>query len=197
MSKPLVVLTILFPVVAILLCAGTPNQSSTGTSARLARGRMTSVPRAWVPRSKSERWECIVVHHSATPMGGAARFDRAHRERGFDELGYHFVIGNGTDTADGQVEVGPRWRAQKYGAHCRSPEDYYNEHGIGICLVGNFDEARPTAAQTQSLERLVRYLSRTYDIPASKVYTHGGVTGMTHCPGKHFDLKALRKALKN
>jgi len=197
MSKPLVVLTTLLPLAAILLYAGAPkDQSASGSHGVLARGRMQSVPRTWVPRNKSERWECIVVHHSATPMGGAARFDRAHRERGFDELGYHFVIGNGTDTADGEVEVGPRWKAQKYGAHCRSPEDYYNEHGIGICLVGNFDETRPTAAQVQSLTRLVKYLRRTYDIPADKVFSHGGVTGMTHCPGKHFDLKALRKAVR-
>jgi N-acetyl-anhydromuramyl-L-alanine amidase AmpD len=198
MSKSLVVLTTLLPVAAILLYAGAPSDRPSDGCGRgvLARGRMPTVPRAWVPRSKSERWECIVVHHSATPMGGASRFDRAHRERGFDELGYHFVIGNGTDTADGQVEVGPRWKAQKYGAHCRSPEDYYNEHGIGICLVGNFDEGRPTAAQVQSLTKLVKYLRRTYDIPADKVFSHGGVTGMTHCPGKHFDLKALRKAVK-
>jgi N-acetyl-anhydromuramyl-L-alanine amidase AmpD len=197
MSKPLVVLTTLLPVAAILLYAGAPKDSSgRGGGGVLARGRMQTVPRAWVPPSKSERWECIVVHHSATPMGGAARFDRAHRERGFDELGYHFVIGNGTDTDDGEVEVGPRWKAQKYGAHCRSPDDYYNEHGIGICLVGNFDETRPTAAQVQSLTRLVKYLRRTYDIPADKVFSHGGVTGMTHCPGKNFDLKALRKAVR-
>jgi len=196
MSKPLVVLTTLLPLAAILLYAGAPKDPPAGSHGVLSRGRMQSVPRAWVPRNKSERWECIVVHHSATPMGGAARFDRAHRERGFDELGYHFVIGNGTDTADGEVEVGPRWKAQKYGAHCRSPEDYYNEHGIGICLVGNFDETRPTAAQVQSLTRLVKYLRRTYDIPADKVFSHGGVTGMTHCPGKHFDLKALRKAVR-
>jgi N-acetyl-anhydromuramyl-L-alanine amidase AmpD len=196
MSKPLVVLTTLLPLAAILLYAGAPKDPPAGGGGVLGRGRMQTVPRAWVPRSKSERWECIVVHHSATPMGGATRFDRAHRERGFDELGYHFVIGNGTDTGDGEVEVGPRWKAQKYGAHCRSPEDYYNEHGIGICLVGNFDESRPTAAQVQSLTRLVKYLRRTYDIPADKVFSHGGVTGMTHCPGKHFDLKALRKAVR-
>ena len=208
MSKPLVVVTTLLPVLAILLYAGAPARpqpdavpseeapSDAAPPGVLARGRMQTVPRAWVPRKKSGQWECVVIHHSATPVGGATRFDRAHRERGFDELGYHFVIGNGTDTADGQVEVGPRWKAQKYGAHCRSPEDYYNEHGIGICLVGNFDDGRPTAAQVKSLAKLVKYLRRTYDIPANKVLSHGGVTGTTQCPGKHFDLKGLRKAVK-
>ena len=194
MSKPLVVLTVVLPALAILLFAGGTTRDGVLTG----RGRppAPAVPRAWVPKAKSERWECIVIHHSATDFGGARRFDRAHRERGFDELGYHFVIGNGTDTADGQVEVGPRWRVQKYGAHCRSPQDYYNEHGIGVCLVGNFDEDRPTAAQMDSLKKLVRHLSKTYDIPPNKIYSHGGVTGMTHCPGKNFDLKALRKAVR-
>ena len=192
MSKPLVVLTVVLPAVAILLFAG----GTAGEDVAAGRAKTPPVPRAWVPKVKSERWECIVIHHSATDFGGARRFDRAHRDRGFDELGYHFVIGNGTDTADGQVEVGPRWRIQKYGAHCRSPQDYYNEHGIGVCLVGNFDEDRPTAAQMDSLKKLVRHLSKTYDIPASRIYTHGGVTGMTHCPGKNFNLKALRNAVR-
>jgi len=158
---------------------------------------LTGVPREWLPLAQANAWKWIVIHHSATPTGGAAAFDKMHKSKGWDELGYHFVIGNGTDTADGQVEVGPRWKAQKYGAHCRSPEDYYNEHGIGICLVGNFDEGPPSAAQQQSLAKLVRYLCRTYDIPASRVYTHGGVTHQTRCPGSQFDLKALRKSIRN
>lgn len=198
MSRPVAAVAIVLPVVAILLYCAAPEQAVAASRAGKAGGggRAGVVPRAWVPKAKSERWECIVIHHSATDVGGAKRFDRAHRERGFDELGYHFVIGNGTDTADGHVEVGSRWRAQKYGAHCRSPQDYYNEHGIGVCLVGNFDEARPTAAQMASLKKLLRHLSHTYDIPAKRVHTHGGVTGMTHCPGKHFDLKAVRKAVR-
>jgi N-acetyl-anhydromuramyl-L-alanine amidase AmpD len=150
-----------------------------------------------VPPVKRDRWECIVIHHSATDFGGAARFDKGHRAKGWDELGYHFVIGNGSDTRDGLVEVGPRWTEQRHGAHCRSPEDYYNEHGIGICLVGNFDEGPPSPAQQRSLTKLVRYLCRTYGIPANRVYTHGGVTHQTRCPGSHFDLKALRKSIRN
>jgi len=81
-------------------------------------------------------WRHIVIHHSATATGSAASFDREHRERGWEGLGYHFVIGNGTGTGDGQVEVGYRWRNQQRGAHAGNLE--YNEYGIGICLVGDF-----------------------------------------------------------
>src|SRR5205823_9925777 len=61
-----------------------------------------AVPADWVPVSHANQWYWIVIHHSATPTSGAAAIDKMHRARGFDELGYHFVIGNGTDTRDGQ-----------------------------------------------------------------------------------------------
>jgi N-acetyl-anhydromuramyl-L-alanine amidase AmpD len=195
MRKPLVAVGVVFGVGALLTAAVKAPPAMAGSLSR--RNGAPAVPRAWVPPVKSDRWECIVIHHSATDFGGAARFDKGHRAKGWDELGYHFVIGNGSDTRDGQVEVGPRWTEQRHGAHCRSPEDYYNEHGIGICLVGNFDEGPPTPAQQRSLTKLVRYLCRTYGIPASRVYTHGGVTHQTRCPGAHFDLKALRKSIRN
>jgi len=99
-----------------------------------------------------------VVHHSATATGGAVAFDKYHREvNGWDELGYDFVIGNGTDTPDGYVEVGSRWRKQKTGAHCKTADNYFNEHGIGICLVGDFTRTSPTPRQMASLVRLTRF----------------------------------------
>jgi N-acetyl-anhydromuramyl-L-alanine amidase AmpD len=146
---------------------------------------------AWIPARPSNRWECIVIHHSASEFGGANRFDEWHKSRGWDGLGYHFVIGNGTDTPDGQVEVGFRWTQQEHGAHCRTPDDYYNQHGIGICLVGNFDNYQPSPAQLKSLVRLCRFLCRRFNIPPDQIFTHGGVTGKTDCPGKNFDLGAL------
>ena len=113
---------------------------------------------AWYPRGRriSPRWTTVIIHHSATDGGGARSFDRYHRKsNGWDELGYHFVIGNGTDTPDGFVEVGSRWHKQKHGAHCKTRGNYYNEHGIGICLVGDFTKTRRTARQLASLKRLV------------------------------------------
>ena len=193
--RKLLAMTVLMLAAAALLAAALSAPPAWARSTSRRNGA-PSAPRAWSPPVKSNRWECIVIHHSATDYGGARRFDKGHKEKGWDDLGYHFVIGNGSDTRDGLVEVGPRWKEQRHGAHCRSPQDYYNEHGIGICLVGNFDEEKPSAAQVQSLAKLVRFLCRKYNIPASRVYTHGGVTHQTACPGKHFDLKALRRAVR-
>jgi N-acetyl-anhydromuramyl-L-alanine amidase AmpD len=150
---------------------------------------------AWLPANPSSKWECIVIHHSATDVGGAARFDKAHRAKGWDELGYHFVIGNGSDTPDGTVEVGPRWKEQKHGAHCKTPDEYYNEHGIGICLVGNFDNYDPTGPQMRSLATLCAFLSKRFHISTDHIFTHGGITGKTDCPGKRFDLTKFRAAM--
>jgi hypothetical protein len=151
-----------------------------------------AIPKDWVPHVPLRSWQAIVIHHSATPAGGAVRFDREHREKGWDELGYDFVIGNGTDTGDGQVEVGSRWVKQKIGAHAKTPDNWYNEHGIGICLVGNFDGDRPTAAQMRSVARLVSYLMKTYHIPADRVIGHGD-TKPTDCPGRHLHVAEVRR----
>ena len=194
MRKPLALSFVALAAGALLLAATWPPEALARSSSR--RNGSSTVPRGWTPQVKSNRWECIVIHHSATDFGGARRFDKGHKEKGWDDLGYHFVVGNGSDTRDGLVEVGPRWKEQRHGAHCRSEGDYYHEHGIGICLVGNFDVEQPSSAQTQNLNKLVRFLCRRYNIPPSKVYTHGGVTHQTRCPGKHFDLKALRRAVR-
>jgi hypothetical protein len=151
-----------------------------------------AVPREWIPPVAARDWRAIVIHHSATTTGGAAAFDKMHRAKGWDELGYDFVIGNGTDTADGQIEVGPRWTKQKYGAHAKTPDNWYNEHAVGICLVGNFDVERPTPKQMASLTKLVTYLMKTYHISADRVLGHGE-TKSTDCPGKYMNVNQFRR----
>ena len=132
-----------------------------------------------------------MIHHSATANGSAAEFDRMHKAKGWDELGYHFVIGNGTGSGNGQVEVGNRWRAQKWGAHAKTADNRFNDYGIGICLVGNFDINRPTAAQLQQLSKLVAFLEKTYRISDANVVGHGQ-TKATECPGKFMSIAQVR-----
>jgi hypothetical protein len=150
----------------------------------------------WLPPSGiSSRWTAIVIHHSVSDSANAASIDSFHRNsKGWDELGYHFVIGNGSKSGDGEIEVGPRWRKQKHGAHAKTADNYYNEHGIGICLIGNFQEYGPTPAQLRSLERLVRFLMLETGISPSGLYGHREVKA-TECPGRHFPLTAFRSRM--
>jgi N-acetyl-anhydromuramyl-L-alanine amidase AmpD len=144
-------------------------------------------PVAW--EAKNERpWKYIVIHHSATDRGSAETFDASHRDRGWDELGYHFVICNGNGSRDGLIEVGSRWGKQKHGAHTGGTrENEYNELGIGICLVGNFDQELPSDKQLESLHRLVTYLRWQYEIPAGRVMGHCDAPDQaTKCPGGLF-----------
>jgi hypothetical protein len=156
------------------------------------RPRIPGVPEEWVPAVAANSWKWIVIHHSATPAGSAAFFDRAHRQKGWDELGYHFVIGNGTGSRDGQIEVGPRWPKQKWGAHAKTADNQFNDYGIGICLVGNFEIDRPTAAQVRALAKLTAYLMQTYHIPADHVIGHGQAKP-TGCPGRNVSIAEIRR----
>ena len=143
-------------------------------------------------------WKYIVVHHSATARGNAASFDRSHRvDRGWDELGYHFVIDNGQGGPDGRIEVGSRWTKQKWGAHTGgTPDNEYNNHGIGICLVGDFSHSMPSRAQIASLELLVSTLAQKYNIDAARVIGHREApNSSTGCPGGSF-LKWVSQGLR-
>ena len=153
---------------------------------------MAGIPITWVPPVTARPWRWIVIHHSATTTGGAAAFDKMHRAKGWDELGYDFVIGNGSDTGNGQIEVGSRWIKQKIGAHAKSSDNRFNEYGIGICLVGNFDVERPTPQQMAALDRLVAYLMVTYHIRPDEIMGHKD-TKSTDCPGKYMNVAAVRR----
>ncbi len=92
----------------------------------------------------SRRWRYIVVHNSGTRQGNAKAFDyyHLHVRKMPNGLAYHFVIGNGTSTGDGEIEIGNRWKRQINGGHVHS--DYLNNIALGICLVGDFNRDTPT-----------------------------------------------------
>jgi len=132
------------------------------------------------------RWKYIVIHHSGTDAGGEAIFDRYHKEHNhWLGVGYDFVIGNGRGAEDGLVEVTFRWEKQLQGAHANQRE--YNQHGIGICLVGNLEKDHPTAGQMDALVGLVNYLQERCDIPTDHIVGHRHIRpGGTRCPGRNF-----------
>lgn len=101
----------------------------------------------------------IIVHCSATPEErdvSVADIDRWHRERGFDGIGYHYVV-----YIDGSVHEGRP--LNKVGAHCKG----HNAHSIGICYVGGVDlNGKPkdtrTLAQKDALVNLLMRLKRRF-----------------------------------
>ncbi len=167
------------------------------------------VPRAWYPPGGMSRglWKCIVVHHSDSPKSTPQGIDSWHRQRGWDGLGYHFVIGNGVNYPDGQVYVGPRWVKQKTGAHCKSTagkyfgtwraRNFFNEHGVGICLIGDFEKGPgPTRKQIESLSKLIAFLCDGNNISTDLIYGHGEVTHKTLCPGRTCDMNSVRRSAR-
>lgn len=140
------------------------------------------------------RWRYVVVHHSGIEAGNARAYGSAHKRRGMENgLAYDFVIGNGKDSGDGEIEIGPRWLKQLDGGHVRSP--FYNAHGIGICLVGNFEKRRPGARQMASLTALVDWLRDEAPLGAKPKFTVHRWVDKNHtlCPGRYFPYLAMKK----
>jgi LysM repeat protein len=166
----------------------------------LAMGQRLRIPNAApikpvVSLYRSNKWSNIIIHHSATDEGDALNFYKFHRSKGWESLGYHFVIDNGTEgKVDGQIEVSPRWTKQLNGAHCQAGN--MNCKGIGVCLVGNFNKDRVSDKQLESLVYLVSVLRKYYKIPASNILGHKQVKGAkTDCPGQNFPWNEFRGRL--
>ncbi|MFT3782708.1 MAG: peptidoglycan recognition family protein [Nibricoccus sp.] len=139
------------------------------------------------------RWKMIICHHSALEKGNAAVYDRDHRKRGMENgLAYHFVIGKGIDSGDGEIEIGNRWYRQIKGGHVR--DDKINEIAIGICLVGNFEKHKPTDRQIAALKELLIYLrDEVVGAPVIFMVHTEADPGHTECPGKYFPTEEMHR----
>jgi N-acetyl-anhydromuramyl-L-alanine amidase AmpD len=142
------------------------------------------------------KWDAIVIHHSASPVGSPATIEAQHKAMNFQGLGYHFVIGNGTGTDDGELYVGYRWRDQLPGAHVAGPKgDALNRTSIGICMVGDGRRKPFTEQQMRRLTQLVTSLMEKCGIPADHVYLHSDVAE-TADPGRFFPVTSFREQLR-
>ena len=133
----------------------------------------------------------IVIHHSATETGCSKVFRALHRGvNGWIDIGYHYVIGNGSLSADGEIESGrPVWAV---GAHTR----WHNENSIGICLVGNFNNTAPTTMQMKALTGLLSKLMTEYDLSGSDIMLHRNAAGCnTECPGDKLAVRDILESL--
>lgn len=138
----------------------------------------------------------VIIHCSASDFGDVATIRRWHLERGFVDIGYHFVILNGyrkphvyDPDDDGKIEKGRPW--WKIGAHCKG----HNYDSLGICLVGNpkfIGDPRMwfTSRQLESLRTLVDQLLMEFRLSSQDVFGHNDFAHKI-CPG--FKVQILRK----
>ena len=162
----------------------------------LNRRVLEAIRRAPVQRS---RWKFIIVHNSGTRQGNARAFDYYHRRvrKMKNGMAYHFVVGNGSSSGNGEIEIGDRWRRQINGGHVHS--DYLNNISLGVCLVGDFNRERPTRVQMEATEELIRYLRERCGRAEGRVIPVRPHREMnpprwgTDCPGDAFPYGWFRK----
>ena len=86
----------------------------------------------------------IVIHCTATKENkyfDVCDIDRWHKQRGFKEIGYHYLI-----LLDGTIQVGRN--EIEVGAHVKG----FNKHSIGVSYVGGLDsngKAKDTRTEEQ------------------------------------------------
>ena len=145
---------------------------------------------------KKGRWRYIVIHNSATTRGNAKAFDRYHRQvkKMRNGLAYHFVVGNGSYSGNGEIEIGNRWNKQLNGGHLKSSSQ--NQMSIGICLVGDFNSQRVRDDQLEALDELVAYLQAKCG--KAVVTTHRRINVVpTSCPGRYVPDRTVMAAYNN
>ena len=119
----------------------------------------------------------IVIHCSAVrpdQTSSAKKIDEWHKDRGFNGIGYHYVI-----RRNGEIEPG-RPEGQ-IGAHCVN----HNAHSIGVCYEGGLDiRGQPadtrTAEQKAAMRRLLEKLHRRY--PRALIVGHHDLNPGKACP---------------
>jgi len=127
-----------------------------------------------IPRKNTDT---LVIHCAATKPSmdiGVDEITQWHKDRGFDTIGYHYVI-----RRSGVVEKGREDSLQ--GAHAVA----VNGTSIGVCMVGGVDDSLKwennfTEAQFRSLKSLIILLKNKY--PIEKTIGHYEVESKKECP---------------
>ncbi|MBI3336703.1 N-acetylmuramoyl-L-alanine amidase [Candidatus Peregrinibacteria bacterium] len=157
------------------------------------------------PQGRRYRWalqyssdiQLLVVHHTALEVNGETRTEEERvralytyhaNSLGWGDIGYNFVIGESGRIYEGRV--GGDYAVGGH-AYC------YNVGSLGIALLGNFEQEKPSQEQIQGLQWLLDDLTKKYGIdPNGRVRFHGKdistIVGhndlnSTVCPGYFLD----------
>lgn len=136
--------------------------------------------------------EAIIVHHTASRALSTSVEDvrRWHLERGFEDVGYHYILewnGEKAEVRKGRPDL-------LQGAHTRG----WNSRSIGVAIVGSWEHAGwhgIPAELRATLVDVVDNLLRLHDLYPEHVMGHREAhRGHTVCPG--FEPEELRRELR-
>jgi N-acetylmuramoyl-L-alanine amidase len=134
-------------------------------------------------------WKYIIVHHTAAEEKDAAQVRRYHLSLGWRDVGYNFLI-----ERDGKVVTGRSLSIA--GAHTKA--NGMNNKGIGVVIIGNLENHKPTDAQYRALISLNSSLCKSHNIPIANVLGHKEVKGAaTACPGKNLNMVQVRNDVRS
>ncbi|MBL8022989.1 MAG: N-acetylmuramoyl-L-alanine amidase [Elusimicrobia bacterium] len=153
-------------------------------------------------KSRSNQKKYIILHHSVSAdhptLSNVGAIRNYHvNVNGWVDVGYHFLL----DRINGHLEIVCGRMLDERGAHCKELD--FNASGIGICVIGNFDQEPPPLDTLATLRHLCRSLMNQNIITADRVLGHreaqamGGVPveQRKSCPGKAWDMGAFRDSL--
>ena len=147
----------------------------------------------------------IAVHHTSRTYDTPGYVRLRHIfKRDWDDIGYHYMIGNGKAlmgaqafplgmldgilyTKDGKLYKGRDEKLE--GAHVYG----HNKNSLAVCLIGDLDVNKPTEKQIDTLINFLAEKAREYKLPAERILGHGEFSGATKsCPGKNVDMDYVR-----
>jgi hypothetical protein len=132
----------------------------------------------------------FIIHCSATradqPNINAETIRKWHRDKGWSDIGYHYVI-----LRDGTLEEGRP--LEIVGAHCEGQ----NAHSVGICMIGGLGkdgkgEDNFLPLQWKMLEGLIRSLKSVHKNVT--IHGHREFNAGKECPS--FDVQKWLKEVK-
>jgi len=131
----------------------------------------------------------IVIHHTERNNDFPIFVKARHRYlRGWDDIGYHYLIGNRRPfTKDGKLYSG---RPEEYqGAHAIG----YNNCSLGVCLIGNLDKTKPSHKQLATLFSFLDEKIKEYDLDVNHIVGHNELpNAKKSCPGRKLDMDYVR-----
>lgn len=143
-------------------------------------------------KRKLEDISCIVIHHTAKDWHWIKYIKSLHvKSFGWEDIGYHYLIGNGIKTSLGKVYQGRE--ECLIGAHVKD----HNEYTLGVALIGDYDKSEVPNKQMHSLLALVTDLAKKYSVKPENIKGHKEFPGVIKtCPGKNVDLELIRAEVK-